>query len=86
MTRFASFLASLAVCGALILPRLTATAWSVSAVTPCESADGTCDDSHVCSIAGQSCSTVPGANVSFTVADGVNPPVAFGLAFVFNRH
>lgn len=68
------------------LSALTATAWAVSAVTPCESADGTCDDSHVCSIAGQSCSTVPGANVSFTVADGVNPPVAFGLAFVFNRH
>ena len=68
------------------LSPLIATAWAVSAVTPCESADGTCDDSHVCSLASQSCSTVPGANVAFTVSDGVNSPVAFGLAFVFNRH
>lgn len=68
------------------LSPLSATAWTASAVTPCESAGGTCDVSGVCSIASQSCVTVPGANVAFTLSDGTNNDLGFGLAFVFQRH
>jgi Tfp pilus assembly protein PilV len=68
------------------LTPLSATAWTASAVTPCESAGGTCNVSNICSIASQSCVTVPGANVAFTLSDGVNDDLGFGLAFVFQRH
>ena len=68
------------------LAPLTATAWSVTGVTPCESAGGTCDVSSVCSIATLGCNIVPGANIGFALSDGTNDPMAFGLAFVFQRH
>jgi Tfp pilus assembly protein PilW len=65
---------------------LSATAWFVSLVTPCGAADGTCDVSGVCSVAGQSCAAVPGANVVFTLSDGINRPETFGVSMVANRH
>jgi Tfp pilus assembly protein PilW len=67
------------------LSPLTAAAWTATTVTPCDALGGTCDVNGVCSVA-QSCGVVPGANVAFTVSDGVNDPLAFGLAFVFQRH
>lgn len=65
---------------------LSATAWSASLVTPCGAADGTCDGSGVCSVAGQSCATVPGASVVFTLSDGINSPETFGVTIVASRH
>jgi Tfp pilus assembly protein PilV len=67
-------------------PVITANAWTPGGVTPCESAGGTCDGGGLCSIAFQSCATVPGAHLTFSLSDGVNTPLAFGLAFVFQRH
>jgi Tfp pilus assembly protein PilW len=65
---------------------LSATAWFASLVTPCGAADGTCDVFGVCSVAGQSCAAVPGANVVFTLSDGINRPETFGVSMVANRH
>jgi hypothetical protein len=65
---------------------LSATAWSASLVTPCGAADGTCDGSGVCSVAGQSCAAVPGASVVFTISDGTNRPETFGVTMVATRH
>jgi type II secretory pathway pseudopilin PulG len=67
------------------LTSITAPSWTVSVVTPCVSAGGTCGGG-VCSIAFQSCATVPGATVAFALSDGTNDPLAFGLGFVFQRH
>jgi len=68
------------------LAPLSATAWSVSLVTPCVAAGGTCDVSDVCSVGGQSCSAVPGATVVFTLSDGINRPETFGVTIVGSRH
>jgi Tfp pilus assembly protein PilW len=68
------------------LAPLSATAWSVSLVTPCGAADGTCDVSGVCSVGGQSCAAVPGATVVFTLSDGINRPETFGVTIVASRH
>ena len=68
------------------LAPLSATAWSASLVTPCGAANGTCDVSGVCSVAGQSCAAVPGATVVFTLSDGVNRPETFGVTIVGSRH
>src|SRR2546426_750058 len=68
------------------LAPLSATAWSASVVTPCGVADGTCDESGVCSVANQSCATVPGASISLTLTDGTNRPETFGVTFVTSRH
>ena len=65
---------------------LSATAWSASVITPCDAADGTCDGSGVCSVPNQSCATVPGASVSFTLSDGTNAPATFGVTIVMSRH
>ena len=65
---------------------LSATAWSASVITPCDAADGTCDESGVCSVPNQSCATVPGASVSFTLSDGTNAPATFGVTIVMSRH
>ena len=65
---------------------LSAAAWSASLVTPCGAAGGTCDESGVCSVAGQSCAAVPGASVVFTLSDGINSPETFGVTIVANRH
>jgi prepilin-type N-terminal cleavage/methylation domain-containing protein len=65
---------------------LFATAWSASTVTPCAAAEGTCDAASVCSVANQSCSTVPGATVVFSISDGVNRPETFGITIVATRH
>src|SRR5437667_73191 len=40
----------------------------------------------VCTIAGESCGVVPGANIVFTVSAGTNHSETFGLAIVANRH
>jgi prepilin-type N-terminal cleavage/methylation domain-containing protein len=65
---------------------LFAAAWSASTVTPCAAAGGTCDAASVCSVANQSCSTVPGATVVFSISDGVNRPETFGITIVATRH
>jgi len=65
---------------------LFAAGWSASTVTPCAAADGTCDAASVCSVANQSCSTVPGATVVFSISDGVNRPETFGITIVASRH
>ena len=69
------------------LAPLSATTWSASLVTPCGAAGGTCQGSPaVCSVAGQSCSAVPGASVVFTLSDGTNRPETFGVTMVGSRH
>lgn len=69
------------------LAPLSATAWTVSVVTPCGALDGTCQGTPtVCTIAGESCGVVPGANIVFTVSAGANLSETFGLAIVANRH
>ena len=65
---------------------LSATAWTVSLVTPCGASDGTCDVSGACSVAGQTCAAVPGASVVFTLSDGINRPETFGVTIVGSRH
>jgi Tfp pilus assembly protein PilW len=77
---------SLVPLSATCAPASTCTPWSASLVTPCGAADGTCDESGVCSVAGQSCSAVPGARVVFTLSDGVNRPETFGVTSVATRH
>ena len=63
------------------LVSLSATAWSVALLTPCEAAGGTCT-AGVCSIINQSCAAVPGARISFTLDDGTNRAETFGVAIV----
>jgi len=66
---------------------LSATAWTVTVVTPCGALDGTCQGTPaVCTIAGESCGVVPGANIVFTVSAGTDLSETFGLAIVANRH
>jgi Tfp pilus assembly protein PilW len=66
---------------------LSASAWTVSVVTPCGALNGTCQGTPtVCTIAGESCGVVPGANIVFTVSAGTNLSETFGVAIVANRH
>ena len=50
---------SLVALSAACAPGSTCTPWSLSPVTPCTAAGGTCDAFSVCSVANQSCATVP---------------------------
>ena len=70
------------------LAPLFAPAWTVTVVTPCGALDGTCQGTPtVCSIAGESCAVIPGANIVFTVsAAGTNLFETFGVAIVASRH
>jgi len=69
------------------LAPLFAPAWTVTVVTPCGALDGTCGGTPtVCSIAGESCAVIPGANIVFTVSAGTNLSETFGVAIVANRH
>ena len=69
------------------LAPLSVPAWTVSVVTPCGALNGTCQGTPtVCTIAGESCGVVPGANIVFTVSAGTNLSETFGLAIVANRH
>jgi Tfp pilus assembly protein PilV len=69
------------------LAPLFAPAWTVNVVTPCGALDGTCGGTPpVCSIAGESCAVIPGANIVFTVSAGTNLSETFGVAIVANRH
>jgi Tfp pilus assembly protein PilW len=63
------------------LAPLSATAWSVSLVTPCSAAFGTCTGS-LCSLPNESCDPPLGAKVVFTLSDGVNSPETFGVTTV----
>ena len=69
------------------LAALFAPAWTVTVVTPCGALEGTCGGTPtVCSIAGESCAVIPGANIVFTVSAGTNLSETFGVAIVANRH
>ena len=69
------------------LAPLFAPAWTVTVVTPCGALDGTCQGTPTeCSIAGESCAVIPGANIVFTVSAGTNLSETFGVAIVANRH
>jgi Tfp pilus assembly protein PilW len=66
---------------------LSATGWTVTVVTPCGALNGTCQGTPtVCTIAGESCGVVPGANIVFTVSAGTDLSETFGVAIVANRH
>ena len=73
---------SLVALSAACAPGSTCTPWSLSPVTPCTAAGGTCDAFSVCSVANQSCATVPGASITFTLNDGTNRPETFGVTLV----
>ena len=69
------------------LAPLFAPAWTATVVTPCGALDGTCQGTPTeCSIAGESCAVIPGANIVFTVSAGTNLSETFGVAIVASRH
>ena len=64
---------------------LTATAFDVSLITPCQAAGWTCAGG-VCANPSSSCGVTPAAAISFTLSDGANAPRSFRVDLTTSRH
>jgi hypothetical protein len=65
---------------------LTASAWMVRLLTPCEAKGGTCDLGVCSPNPTSSCSISPAARIAFSLSDGRNPALSFGATLTTSRH